>query len=142
MSLVDRIAAIAKERRLTFKALERECGLGNGTIKRWEKQSPRLDGLLKVANYLQVPLDVLVSDSSETATSCDGVKLSQAETDLVAMFRILGERDRETAFDFVTMLYEKASGEKGSIYSTYIDDEKELKKSGPDEGCEARTGTA
>ena len=134
MSIVDRLQAIAKERGTTFKQLERDCGIGNGTIRRWEDQSPRLDKLSKVANFLQVSLDYLVSGSSETATMCDGVELSQAEADLVAMFRLLDARGKEDVFDFATMKYEKASGEKGSIYSTYIDDENERKKSGPSEG--------
>ena len=69
MTLVDRISKMAKERGLTFKALEREAGLGNGTIKRWEVQSPRLDGLIKVAEYLQVSLDAIVFGNSQTANS-------------------------------------------------------------------------
>ena len=52
MTLVDRISQIAKDKGLTFRAIERELGLGNGTIKRWEVQSPRLDRLIKVAEYL------------------------------------------------------------------------------------------
>lgn len=141
MSIVDRLQSIVKERGTTFKQLERDCGIGNGTIRRWEEQSPRLDKLSKVANFLQVSLDYLVFGSSEIATSCDGVELSQAEADLVAMFRILEGRDRETAFDFVTMLYEKASGEKGSIYSTYTEEER-TQKSASGEGLEAHHGTA
>lgn len=60
MSIVDRLQAIVKERGTTFKQLERDVGLGNGTIRRWEEQSPRLDKLTKVADYLQVSLDFLV----------------------------------------------------------------------------------
>jgi len=31
---------------------EKECGLGNGTIRGWEKGSPRLDSLEKVAKRM------------------------------------------------------------------------------------------
>ena len=66
MTLVDRISQIAKDKGLTFRAIERELGLGNGTIKRWEVQSPRLDRLIKVAEYLQVSLDTLVFGDNKT----------------------------------------------------------------------------
>lgn len=139
MSLVDRIEGLAKQKGLTFKSLEREAGLGNGTIKRWERQSPRLDGLMKVANYLQVTLDELVTDEGRvSATLCDGVPLSQVESDLLAMFRLLKEHDRKNAFDFVTMLYEQTTGEKGSVYSTYIADAYK-QTSGPATDEEARS---
>lgn len=143
MSIVDRLQDIAKGRGTTFKQLERDIGLGNGTLRRWEEQSPRLDKLVKVADFLQVSLDYLVYGDRESATAaeCDGIPLSQTEADLVAMFRYIGARERETAFDFVTMLYEKATGEKGSIYSTYTAAERG-QKSDPAEGGEAQGGIA
>lgn len=123
MSLVERIEGLAKQKGLTFKSLEREAGLGNGTIKRWERQSPRLDVLVKVANYLHVSLDELVFDGGRvSATLCDSTPLSQMENDVIAMLRLLGNQERKIAVDFITMLYEQATGKKGSIYSTYIGD--------------------
>ena len=113
MSIVDRIEEVAKKKGLTFKKLEREAGLGNGTIRRWEIQSPRLDKLVPVAEYLHVPLDYLVYGRSETATggpTCDGVPLSMVEADLVAMFRDLKASEKEIAFQFVTMLYQRKTG--------------------------------
>ena len=49
--LVDRIEQAIKEKGSNFKRVERECGLGNGTIKRWGEQSPRLDKLVLVSEY-------------------------------------------------------------------------------------------
>lgn len=143
MSIVDRLQDIAKGRGTTFKQLERDIGLGNGTLRRWEEQSPRLDKLVKVADFLQVSLDYLVYGDRESATAaeCDGVPLSQTEADLVAMFRCLDSRDRATAFDFVQLLYERAVGEKGSVYSAYSADERE-QKSGPAGDAEIRGGIA
>ena len=46
---VDRIEQAIKEKGSNFKRVERECGLGNGTIKRWGEQSPRLDKLVLVS---------------------------------------------------------------------------------------------
>lgn len=129
MSLVSNIEKVCKERGLTFKALERAAGVGNGTIRRWEVQSPRLDGLLKVADYLHMTIDELLLESSETTTSsshspsCDGVTLSPMECDLIAMFRLLPRNSQEEVFDLVYFKYSRISnGGKGSIFWTYFDD--------------------
>ena len=65
--LVSRIETLAKEKGLSLNRIERTVGLGNGTIKRWQTQSPRLDRLLLVAQCLDVSLDYLVSGTGITA---------------------------------------------------------------------------
>ena len=156
--LVDRLDRVVKERGLTFNRIERELGLGNGTIKRWNDQSPRLDKLTAVAQFVDISLDYLVFGTlrAESAPSgeldlsrvreeqglvCDGSPLSSLETDLVAMFRLLPEEEREDVFDIVHLKYKRRLGKKaGSIYWTYFDENGE--ESGPAEGREARDGTA
>ena len=158
-SLIDRIEHVIKARGTNFKRVERECGLGNGTIKRWGEQSPRLDKLALVSEHLQVSLDYLVFGRScaETSTDgdaldleaakqeqglvCDGSPLNNVEADLIAMFRLLPEEEREDVFDIVHLKYKRHIGKKAeSIYWTYFDESDE--KSGPAEGREARDGTA
>ena len=158
-SLIDRIEHVIKARGTNFKRVERECGLGNGTIKRWAEQSPRLDKLALVSEHLQVSLDYLVfgRSCSETSTDgdaldleaakreqglvCDGSPLDDMEADLIAMFRLLPEEEREDVFDIVHLKYKRRLGKKaGSIYWTYFDESDE--ESGPAEGREARDGTA
>lgn len=65
--LVGRIEMLAKEKGLTIKALERMAGVGNGAIRRWQTQSPRLDRLIPVAKCLDVSLDYLVSGTGTAA---------------------------------------------------------------------------
>lgn len=145
-----RVRFARQECGFTMKQLHDLTGLSTGNISDIEndRNTPSVASLIPLSRALKRSLDWLLTGEeattrhSENTMSCDGVDLSQVEADLIAMFRILGERDRETAFDFVTMLYEKASGEKGSVYSTYIDDARELKQSGPAEGREAQDGTA
>lgn len=158
-SLIDRIEHVIKARGTNFKRVERECGLGNGTIKRWGEQSPRLDKLALVSEHLQVSLDYLVfgRSCSETSTDgdaldleaakqeqglvCDGSPLNNVEADLIAMFRLLPEEEREDVFDIVHLKYKRHIGKKAeSIYWTYFDGSDE--QSGPAEGREARDGTA
>lgn len=157
--LVNRIEKRIKEKGTNFKRVEQELGLGNGTIKRWSTQSPRLDKLVPVAEYLQVSLDYLVfgSSVSETSTNgdrpdleaekerqgltCDGLPLSEDEVDLVAMYRLLPPSHREEIFDLVYFKYKRVvEQKKESIYSTYFDGSED-EKSGPAESREARDGT-
>jgi transcriptional regulator with XRE-family HTH domain len=141
MSLVDNIEAIITSKGLTFKRLERECGLGNGTIKRWENQSPRLDGLIKVSKYLQTPLDALVFGSSATEIDCDRIPLSEIESDLVAMYRLIDKPDQQTIFELTQLKYQLKVGEKASSFSMYPD-VIERQKSGSDRDDKSTRGTA
>lgn len=156
--LIDRLEIEAKKKGLTFNRIERKLGLGNGTIKRWNDQSPRLDKLTAVARFVGVSLDYLVFGELQTESTpnreldlarvkeeqgllCDGSPLSSLETDLVAMFRLLPEEEREDVFDIVHLKYKRRIGKKAeSIYWTYFDESDE--QSGPAEGREARDGTA
>lgn len=156
--LVARIEETIKRRKLSFNKVERDCGLGNGTIKRWSEQSPRLDKLVVVAKYLEVSLDYLVFGSLRAENSpngedvavdglgreqglmCDGSPLSEDEADLVAMYRLLPSHEREDLFDLVYFKYRKHVEKKAeSIYWTYFDDDK---KSGSPGGADAHEGTA
>ena len=56
------------------------------------------------------------------------------------MYRLIEDASKETVVDMVTMFYEKATGKRASIYSTYTDD-KDAQKSGPDDDG-AHRGTA
>lgn len=157
-ALVDRLERKIKMKGLTFNRIERELGLGNGTIKRWNDQSPRLDKLTAVAQYIGVSLDYLVFGTlqtdctpngelgidlpKETETEkllCDGSPLSNEEADLVAMYRLLPSNVREDMFEQVFCLYRKyAELKRESFYWTYGGDE----KSSPAGGREASDGTA
>lgn len=153
--LVGRIEAAIKQKGLTFNRVERDCGLGNGTIKRWGEQSPRLDKLMIVAEYLDVSLDYLSFGALRTESTpngehlvdrdrltCDGVPLSAMENDLVAMLRLLPDDARKEIFDLVHFKYTRLTGgEKESIYWTYFD-ESDDEKSGPAQGLKAQGGTA
>lgn len=137
--LVDRIEQAIKEKGSNFKRVERECGLGNGTIKRWGEQSPRLDKLVLVSEYLQISLDYLVfgRSCSETAQendrnaafehlkqeqglTCDGSPLEDEEADLIAMYRLLPEEQQEDIFDLVHLKYRKHVERKKSLFTGRI----------------------
>lgn len=124
--------------------LAKAIGVSNGNVGDWERgrSKPGYDALIALSRFFEVSAGRLLEIPEVSDLVCDGVPLSEAEADLIAMYRLLDDRGREDVFDFVTMKYEKATGEKGSIYSTYIEDENARKKSGPPLGLDTRDGTA
>jgi transcriptional regulator with XRE-family HTH domain len=59
-TIFDRIQKLCKNRNITIAALERECGLGNATIKKWASSTPSGDKLSRVADYFNVSVDFLL----------------------------------------------------------------------------------
>lgn len=56
------IAALCKEKGISIAKLERETGIGNGTISRWGISSPSVENVRKVAEYFGTTVDALISD--------------------------------------------------------------------------------
>ena len=60
--LYDRIEDLCREKRISIAKLEKECGLGNATIRGWKESDPRSSKLKVVADYLGVSVDSLLSE--------------------------------------------------------------------------------
>lgn len=60
--MLERIKALCCERGIAISQLERETGIGNGTISRWGESSPRVDKAKAVADYFGVTVDDLIRD--------------------------------------------------------------------------------
>lgn len=122
MSMVSRIQTLVKEKGSNLKQLEVECGIGNGTIRRWDEQSPRLDKIMKVAENLNVSLDYLVYGVPEPNTSPAASQYTKMEVDLVSMLRLLPKEHQRELFDYTYFKYKRlVEKSEESIYSTYSD---------------------
>lgn len=51
----------AKKRGMSIRQLERDAGLGNGTIDKWKESSPKLETLEKVAAALGMNETTLIN---------------------------------------------------------------------------------
>lgn len=60
MTAYEKIKKLADERGLTIKSIEKEAGLGNGTIAKWQVCAPTVSNLKKVAEALKVNIEVLI----------------------------------------------------------------------------------
>lgn len=60
---MDRIDQILLERHMSRRKLERESGLGTGTITKWKDRDPNIENLKKVSDVLGVSLAYLTGES-------------------------------------------------------------------------------
>lgn len=60
--ILKNIIRLCKDKGITIAKLERETGISNGTIARWEKSSPVIANVKAVADYFGVTLDDLMKE--------------------------------------------------------------------------------
>lgn len=63
--LYDRIEELCKEKHIRIARLEKECGLGNATVRGWKEADPKASKLKLVAHRLGVTTDYLLADYPE-----------------------------------------------------------------------------
>jgi len=61
MSLVERIKAECKKNNTNISSIEKEIGLSNGTISKWNNSKPSADSLLSVAKILHCSMEYLLT---------------------------------------------------------------------------------
>lgn len=80
MAIVDRIKQRCKEMNTSMNALEKELGLGNGTIRLWDVKDPGSSKVILVANRLGCSLDWIL-------TGKEAAELTPEEQELVDLYR-------------------------------------------------------
>lgn len=60
--IFNNIKKLCKEKNISIARLEAETGIGNGTIGRWQKSSPRIDTLKKIADYFGVSIEYFLEE--------------------------------------------------------------------------------
>lgn len=62
--IFNNIKKICDEKGISIFQLEKEAGLGNGTISGWKESMPRIYKLQAVAKVLEVKVDKLLAEVS------------------------------------------------------------------------------
>ena len=86
--MIQRIQIKLKEKGLSISKLEKECNLGNGTIKRWETNKPSIDKVEKVANFLGISIEWLI-------TGKEAPDLTKDEQQLLINYRLCNPKGKE-----------------------------------------------
>lgn len=61
--ILDNIKRLCRERKTNITNLEKEVGIGFGTVYKWGKVSPSVDNLKLVADYFGVTVDYLLAEN-------------------------------------------------------------------------------
>ena len=96
MGLRDVIKDLAVKKKISVAELERTLGFGNGSISKWNKQSPSVDKLNRVADYFDVSVDYLLGRTN-TRSKKDNSKVALDDNDIIMTWRgqPLSDEDRE-----------------------------------------------
>ena len=65
MSLLQRVKDLVNLKKITIAELERVTGLSQGSIRNWDKTSPGVDKVQKVAEYFNVSTDYLTERTEQ-----------------------------------------------------------------------------
>lgn len=61
-TILNNIKILASKKNISLAKLESDCGLGNGTISKWENGNPTISSMEKVANYLDCKIQDLLNE--------------------------------------------------------------------------------
>lgn len=63
--IFDEVVSLCQKNNTNISRVEKECELGNGTIKGWKTSKPRIDTLKKVADYFGVTIETLLGNEEK-----------------------------------------------------------------------------
>ncbi|MDU4960164.1 MAG: helix-turn-helix transcriptional regulator [Sporomusaceae bacterium] len=66
MSLVSKIQNLCQYQDISILQLEKKLGLSRGAVYKWDRSSPSIDKVLKVAQYFGTPVDDLLLEDQDT----------------------------------------------------------------------------
>ena len=65
--IYDNIRAICEKKNISIKQIERDLGFSNSSICKWNECEPSVWKVQKVAKYLRVSMEKLLSDQKKSA---------------------------------------------------------------------------
>ena len=117
MNAVERVKAICKERKIPISKLESDCGFANGYIGQLRKGGFPDDRILKIAEYLNVSVDYLMTGKDMEFT----IEMAEIDLELSRMkertklyalkLSKLSKRDQDT----IMSLIDRMNDEGGNV---------------------------
>lgn len=105
MDIVDKIDELCKKHGTTINSLEKELGLGHGSIPKWRNVSPRCVNVLAVANKFNVTTDSLIRDDWIATPSTGFFSSSYTnnrDTELLNLIHQLSDEGIENVHKYIT----------------------------------------
>lgn len=93
MELLDRVKLLIDGKGMTVAELERRAGLGNGTLRNWDKSFPSVDKVQRVAKVLNTSIDYLITGEENSkkysVLEREFISLTDAQKNII--FNIINE---------------------------------------------------
>lgn len=93
--LLNKVKQLCSEKQITVAGLERTLKLGNGTIHRWDNAKPSVGNVKMVADYFNVSLDYLISDTKPP---------SQEAADFASTYDSLSEEQKNLVKCYISII--------------------------------------
>ena len=91
--LLQKCRVLCEENKTTIATLERECGLANATVRRWDVNTPNIESVVKVADHFGVSVDYLLGRGTHN--------LSGAAQEYAKQFDELPEEKKQLAMAYM-----------------------------------------
>lgn len=104
--MVGRIKALCKKNGITIQQLEKDLGMGNAAISKWDKSSPKADNLYKVATYFGVTMEYLLTGKENPAERVGGTETDNMIIDILSR---VDPSVRQSVLDFLVSLESRLS---------------------------------
>ena len=86
--MVERLLEIIKKKGLSASAVEKRLGFGNGAIRRFSTNSPSVDKIIALSNFLNVSVEYILFGTENVSEQPEDVQI------LVTYYKQLSERDK------------------------------------------------
>ena len=85
MTPTDRIKSLCKQQKISISTLEKDLGYGNGYLSKLKDGMPKMDRIIEIAKYLDVPVTYI------TVGSDVGEEYADAYADVIGKMRQMPE---------------------------------------------------
>lgn len=116
MGLTNTIKDLADSKHITIAELERNVGISNGQIRKWNQRSPKVENSEKVADYFNVSTDYLLGRSS-TTVNINGTNSGMAGSNNGTL--TINHQDKEDFVDDIRSL--------GAVHLAMLEEIREIK---------------
>lgn len=118
MNAVERVKTICKERKIPISKLESDCGFANGYIGQLRKGVFPDDRILKIAEYLNVSVDYLMTgnETEFTAEMAEiDLELSQMK-ERIKLYALKMSKLSKSDQDTIMRLIDRMNGEVENVW--------------------------
>ena len=115
MTSVEKVLKALKDKNIAVSRMERDLEFGNGYIRQLKKGTMPIERLAAISSYLDVPINDLMSDGQphllemKNAATPKDDGLSEAELELVKLFRVFSEDEKTRILEYVRTVLQISS---------------------------------